>query len=137
MSQNPLFAVCLFSILNIENGQPTELNNLGLFLRLSLAGAEKTGCQEGGSRPEAAQAHPESRGDGPIYQQLRRGGQLQGYPLALSPLSAVQPDILMIRLGFQRLHVLAISLITVSAGGSTARAGSHGSRARPEDSGSP
>lgn len=81
MPQNPLFAVCLFSILNIENGQPVELNNSGLFLMLSLAGGGKMGCQRGGSSPEAAQAHSESPGDRPIDHQLRGGGRLRGSPL--------------------------------------------------------
>lgn len=46
--QSPLFALCLFSILNIENGQPVKLNNLDLFLMLSLAREEKRWvCQEG------------------------------------------------------------------------------------------
>lgn len=47
--QNPSFAVCLFSILNIENGQPVKLNNLDLLsLMLSLVGGEKRWvCQQG------------------------------------------------------------------------------------------
>lgn len=43
-----------------------------------------------------------------IYQSVWSRGPLRGYQLEFfGPLCAVQPDILMIRLGFQRLRVLA------------------------------
>lgn len=76
---------------------------------LSLAGEIKDGfVGRGGSRPKAMQAHSESQWKSPIYQSMWSRGQLRGYQLEFfCPLCAMQPDILMIRLGFQRLCILA------------------------------
>lgn len=108
--QNPFFAICLFSILNIGNGQPVKLNNLDpLFLMPSLAGEiNDEFVRRGGGRPKAMQAHSESQWKNPIYQSMWSRGQLRGYQLEFfGPLGEMQPDILMIRSGFQRLCILA------------------------------
>ena len=100
--QKPFFTVCLFSILNEEYGQPTQLNNLDtLFLMLSLAGEIKDGfVRSGGGCPKATQAHSDSQWKSPIYQSVWSTGQLPGYQLGLPPpaahLSEMRPDVLMI-----------------------------------------
>lgn len=85
--QKPFVAVSLFSILNKEYWQPTQLNNLDtLFLILSLAGEIKDGfVRRGGGCPKAMQAYSDSQWKSPIYQSVRSTGQLPGHQLGLPP----------------------------------------------------